>query len=175
MCGLCGVYVEFAHASEPQDAGAGEFHAQFQRAACGLDEPAQRREIEVGLALDLDDGRLLHPKALGDLLLAARGKLAERLQPLNLGVQLGYGDRVTVTRVKVTVHLTKFDIRLRACQPCSVIRKIEHSGHCHRNYHSALGLERPISVDRAHMVYFWDKCRVEDGLRIQMLGVRLTD
>jgi hypothetical protein len=49
-----GNLVELAHAGEPHDAGAGKFDAQFERPACGLDEPAQRGEVKVGLALYLE-------------------------------------------------------------------------------------------------------------------------
>jgi hypothetical protein len=37
---------------------ARKLHAQLQRAAGGFDEAAQRGEIKVGLALDLEYGRL---------------------------------------------------------------------------------------------------------------------
>lgn len=80
---------DLAHAGEDERACAGQFHAQFQLAASGLDEPAQGGQVEVGLALDLDDGGLLDPQTPGDLLLGARGELAQGLEPLDLGVQFG--------------------------------------------------------------------------------------
>lgn len=51
--------VDLAHAGQRERAGAGQFDPQFQRTASSFHEPAQGGEIEVGLALDLDDGGLL--------------------------------------------------------------------------------------------------------------------
>ena len=73
--------VDLAHASQREGSGARKFDRQFQRPACSLDEAAQGREAEVGLALELDPRRLLDGQTLGELILAAFGKLAQSLKP----------------------------------------------------------------------------------------------
>ena len=80
--------VDLAHAGQRERAGAGQVDAQFQGTAGSFHEPAQGGEVEVGLALDLDDGRLLDAKTLGDLLLAALGELAQGLEAFNVSLKL---------------------------------------------------------------------------------------
>jgi len=79
--------VDLAHAGQREHAGAGQVDAQFQGTAGSFHEPAQGGEVEVGLALDLDDGRLLDAKTLGDLLLAALGELAQGLEAFNVSLK----------------------------------------------------------------------------------------
>jgi len=81
--------VQFAQSGQMHHALARQGDAQFQRAAGGLDEPTQGREVQVGLALHLQHRGLGDPQALGDLILAALGEQAQRLEALDLGQQLG--------------------------------------------------------------------------------------
>jgi hypothetical protein len=62
--------VDLADAGQREGTGAGQLHPQLKRAAHGLDEAAQGRDIEVGLAGDLEHRGLLDPETVRDLLLA---------------------------------------------------------------------------------------------------------
>ena len=54
---------------------------KLQSPASGLDEPAKGGEIEISLPIDREDRRLLDPKGLGPLGLAALSEQPQDLQP----------------------------------------------------------------------------------------------